>query len=73
MDTDASALHHFLVEIWVESRQIEGAVPLVRARARNLDNGVERYVKSPVELTDFISESLARSGREGSLWQGEPE
>lgn len=73
MERDAPSNHHFLVKVWVESRQVSGAVPLVRALARDLDAGTERYVKSRTELTDFIEESLAQAWRQGWRWQGEDE
>jgi hypothetical protein len=71
VERDAIANHYFLVKIWVETRQVSAAVPLVRALAKDLDDGSERYVKSRAELLDFIDESLARAGRKGWRWQGE--
>lgn len=71
MLNDANSIHHLLLEIWVESRQLRGAAPVVRARVRDLDSGMQRYVKSTAELHEFIAESLASAGRGQWVWQGE--
>lgn len=68
---DANSIHHLLLEIWIESRQLSGAAPMVRARAKDLDTGRQRHVKSPRELNDFIAESLASGGSVHWQWQGE--
>jgi hypothetical protein len=68
---DANSIHHLLLEIWVESRQITDAAPIVRARARDLDTGRQQYVKSRAELDAFIAESLTSAGDEHWKWQGE--
>jgi len=70
VQTDAKPVHHFLLEIWVEAREISGADPIVRARARDLDSGRQRYVKYAAELEAFIAQSLAEEGVELSAWRG---
>jgi len=52
----------FIVRIWLEPREIEGADPLWRGMIQHLPSSEQRYVKSLDEIVTFIAICLKAMG-----------
>ncbi|BCB91058.1 hypothetical protein [Phytohabitans suffuscus] len=64
--------HSFLVELWLEPRELVGAPALVRGRIRDLREERQVYVKSFAELRAFVEAALDGAGHHAYRWEGEP-
>ncbi len=52
----------FIVRLWIEPREIEGAAPVWRGRIEHVSTGEQRYVDSLDEIVEFITAYLVRAG-----------
>ena len=59
----------FLIEAWIERREIEGLPGLVRARVKDLEAGTQHYVKSHEEIGRFILSVLAQRSSLELEWE----
>ncbi len=59
----------FLVEVWVEVREIREAQAVVRGRVRSLDNDAGASFTSGSELTDFIIAEFRNAGFADAGWE----
>lgn len=55
--------HVFIVRIWLEPREVEGAAPQLRGTIEHVPSGMRRSVKALTEITDFIRSWLPESLR----------
>jgi hypothetical protein len=46
--------HAFILRIWYEPREIEGARPQWRGRIQHVITGQQRYLKDLQEIVDFL-------------------
>lgn len=51
----------FLVRVWLEARELEGAEPILRGYVRNLKSGEQEYFGQPEKLAELLMRQL-RSG-----------
>ena len=63
--------HSFLLELWLEPREVAGAPALVRGRIRNLRGEAQVYVKSFAEIQAFVEAALDAAGDRPRRWDGE--
>ena len=61
----------FLIEAWIERREIIDLPRLVRARIRDLETGTQNYVKSHEEIGQFILSALAQGSSLEIEWERE--
>ncbi len=59
----------FLLDIWVEGREMTGVPQIIRGRCRNLRSGESRYLSSPDDLLAFLEHSLDIRGFGWRAWQ----
>jgi hypothetical protein len=59
----------FIVRIWREPREIEGAAPEWRGVIEHVPDGKRRYLKNLAEVTDFIAPYLEQLGVELDIRQ----
>lgn len=64
-----TARSSFLVEAWIERREIEGLPGLVRVRIKELESGMQVYVKTDQELGQFILEAMTQGGSQELEWE----
>jgi hypothetical protein len=57
------------VEAWIERREIEGLPGLVRVRIKELESGMQVYVKTDQELGQFILEAMTQGGSQELEWE----
>jgi hypothetical protein len=70
MDTASPDEHVFIIRVWTESREIEGAAPEYRGVIRHATRGDRRYLKSVESVPTFIVPYLKEMGvRLGTVWQ----
>jgi hypothetical protein len=55
------SIHSFIVRVWLEPREIEGAKPKWRGSIEHVNSGEQRYLKSLEEVTDFIASYLEKT------------
>lgn len=61
--------HTFIIRVWSESREIEGARPVFRWMIRHGQSGKTRYLEDVDEIQAFIAPYLEQMGvRLGKLW-----
>ena len=53
--------HSFIVRIWLEPREIEGAVPLWRGVIEHVRSGERRHLQDPKDVMDFIAHYVSVS------------
>ncbi len=54
--------HAFIVRVWREPREIEGAPPEWRGMIEHVGTGRRRYIKDLREITDFMALYLEQLG-----------
>ena len=54
--------HSFIVRVWLEPREIEGAPPQWRGEIKHVSSGKQTYIKNLDEITDFITPYLKEMG-----------
>lgn len=54
MTANQESRHVFIVRIWLEPRELEGAAPQLRGTIEHVPSGVRRSVKALTEIADFI-------------------
>lgn len=54
--------HVFIIRIWCEPREIEGASPEWRGAIECVQNGERRYLKNLDEIAAFIAPYLKKMG-----------
>jgi hypothetical protein len=60
----------FIIRIWCEAREIEGATPEWRGIIEHVPTGQRRYFKDPTEILDFLLPYLQEMGyKPGFCWQ----
>lgn len=64
--------YRFLIEVWVEPREIPGLPQRVRARVRDEEHGRTRYVGSMSEVEAIVNERLDAAGLVPRRWEREP-
>ncbi len=64
--------YRFLLEVWVEHREIPGLPLQVRARMRDVEHGKARYVGSVSEIEEMIDERLDDAGLVPRRWEHQP-
>ena len=58
----------FIVRIWLEPRELEGAAPQLRGTIEHVPSGMRRSVKALTEITDFIRAWLPETTRQPNVW-----
>ncbi|WP_326642267.1 hypothetical protein OG884_04035 [Streptosporangium sp. NBC_01755] len=58
----------FLVRVYVEPREVPGAVPRLAAWVQDLRTGDGHYVRTMDEIEAFIRQALQESGADVSDW-----
>lgn len=61
--------HVFIVRIWREPREIEGAAPEWRGVIEHVPDGKRHYLKNLAEITTFIAPYLKQMGVELGIHQ----
>jgi hypothetical protein len=61
--------HVFIVRIWREPREIEGAVPEWRGMIEHVGSGEQHHVKGLNEIVAFIGGYLETGTRDTSWWR----
>ncbi|MFZ3561344.1 MULTISPECIES: hypothetical protein [unclassified Streptomyces] len=61
--------HRFLVDVWVEPREVDTLPALIRARVRDLATGEEYYVGSFAELERIVDARLDADGLVHRRWE----
>jgi hypothetical protein len=62
--------HVFVVRIWSEPREIEGAAPIWRGVIEHIPSGERRYVQNLDDMTDFMVPFLEKMGMKLTFcWQ----
>lgn len=59
--------HIFIIRIWRESREIEGAPPEWRGVIEHVPGGNRRYIRSLDEISAFITPYLDQMGVKSSV------
>lgn len=59
--------HVFIVRIWLEPREVEGAAPQLRGTIEHVPSGMRRAIKALTEITDFIRAWLPESMRRSDV------
>ena len=54
--------HRFLVDVWIEGRELESLPAIIRARVRDMATGKETYVGSLAELAAAVEAGLDAEG-----------
>ena len=54
--------HSFIVRIWLEPREIEGAPPQWRGEVKHVASGKQIYLRNLAEITSFIVPYLEEIG-----------
>jgi hypothetical protein len=63
--------YRFLVEVWVEPREVPGLPLLVRARVHDLEQNEPRYVGSMAEIEEIINQRLDGAGLVPRRWESD--
>ncbi|MFZ3566670.1 hypothetical protein ACOKM5_06810 [Streptomyces sp. BH097] len=61
--------HRFLVDVWVEPREVDTLPAVIRARVRDLATGEEHYVGSFAELERIVDARLDADGPAHRRWE----
>jgi hypothetical protein len=62
--------HVFVVRIWSEAREVEGAAPTWRGVIEHIPSGERRYVQNLDDITIFMAAYLVKMGMKLTLcWQ----
>lgn len=61
--------HSFVVRVWLEPREIEGAAPVWRGVIEHVQSGKRRYLKNLNEITGFITSCIPGMRREMNLYR----
>lgn len=70
-DGGTDGAHHFLLELRLEPREIDGAPLILRGRVRDLLSGKGAYVATFAEVEEFIDDALDASGAAHRRWAGD--
>jgi hypothetical protein len=62
----------YVIEVWVEPREIPDLPRRVRARVLDVQQGKTRYVGSMAEIGQMIEERLDAAGLLPRRWEHEP-
>jgi len=68
MTADQESRQIFIVRIWLEPRELEGAAPQLRGTIEHVPSGIRRSVKAVTEITDFIRAWLPETTRQPNVW-----
>ena len=68
MTANQESRHVFIVRIWLEPRELEGAAPQLRGTIEHVPSGMRRSVKALAEITDFIRAWLPETLRRPKAW-----
>ena len=63
--------YRFLLEVWVEAREVSTLPKRVRARVRDLERGKVRHVGSVAEIEKIVNERLDEAGLTPRRWEHE--
>jgi hypothetical protein len=55
---DPRYIHAFIVKLWLERREIEGAKPEWRGRIDHVQSGKRAYFRDPAQIMRFIQAYL---------------
>jgi hypothetical protein len=58
----------FIVRVWLEPRELEGAAPQLRGTIEHVPSGMRRSVKALTEITDFVRVWLPETTRQPNVW-----
>ncbi len=61
--------HVFIVRIWLEPREIEGAAPQLRGTIEHVPSGARGGIKALHEITAFIRAWLPEAGGPPGIWK----
>lgn len=61
--------YRFLLEVWVEAREVSTLPKRVRARVRDLERGRVSYVGSVAEIDALVNERLDAAGLTPRRWE----
>lgn len=64
-DPDNST-HVFIIRVWFEPRQIEGAAPLMRGVVESLPEMKSQYFLKVEEIVDIINRQISQQKEQGS-------
>lgn len=62
---------HFLLELWLEPREIQGAPLSLRGRVRDLISGREAFVGTFEDVERFVDAALDAVGATNRRWAGQ--
>lgn len=70
MDSSEESNHAFIIRIWKEKREIQGASPLWRGFIEHVPSGKRRYLQDLAHIITFITPYIEEMGVKTSLfWQ----
>lgn len=58
----------FIVRVWLEPRELEGAAPQLRGTIEHVPTGIRCSVKALTEITDFVRAWLPETTRQPNVW-----
>lgn len=70
-DGGTDGAHHFLLELRLEPREIDGAPLVLRGRVRDLLTGREAFVATFAQVEAFINAALDAAGATHRRWSGD--
>jgi hypothetical protein len=62
MNSRKEKTHSFIVRVWLESREIKGALPQWRGEVKHVTSGKQIYLKNLTDITSFITPYLEEMG-----------
>ena len=72
MDGEIPSTKQFLLDVWLELREIQGASWFLRGRVKDLATGEERGVGSMRDVGQFVDNAFASPGTPTRRWQDDP-
>ena len=69
MDLPEEDTHAFLVRLWLEPREVEGAAPEWRGMIEHIESGERRYFREWAETAAFVKVYAAGINKRQS-WRG---
>lgn len=68
MDYSEESNHAFIIRIWKENREIEGASPNWRGVIEHVPSGEKRYVQGLTQIITFIVPYFQEAGLKTDVW-----